>query len=201
MRTYLLIFFLLINPFMPLLAMVKPLKPTIILTEYYDYECPHCRNMSTIIDRLGIAYPNVHVVYKPTPILNINSLPVASLILASEQYTNKLNDAVTSLSFSPSILDVLNLSQQLGINQSQLIQAAKKDVIQNELYKNIQLAESYATNGEVELPIFVMGKNNDVQSSFILKGEQPYQLLSAVIQQLEQNNDSKNSNISGRNTS
>lgn len=48
-------------------------KGDITLVEFFDYQCPHCRNMSTTMDELMQQNPNLRVVYHMLPVLDNTS--------------------------------------------------------------------------------------------------------------------------------
>jgi protein-disulfide isomerase len=55
----------------------------VTLIEYYDDKCPHCHKMGAVIEQLKIVYPNLHIVYRATPILSNESWVIASLVEAA----------------------------------------------------------------------------------------------------------------------
>jgi len=161
----------------------------IVLVEYYDYECPHCRNMEPIIEALKIKYPNLRIIYKPTPLLTPQSASIAALVLASEKenHTLRLHKALMNLNHTPSFNEALLISAQLGLNNQMLLNRVSQSDIQQQLKQNIMLAETYAVAGGIYLPIFTVGKINQKSPDFTLTGEQPFALLSALIKQENEN--------------
>lgn len=164
-------------------------KSKIILIEYYDYECPHCRNMESVIEALKIKYPQLTVIYRPTPMLTEQSSSIAALVLASEEQNHSLSlhKALMNLSHTPTMEDSLSISQQLGLNTALLLADMHQSQIQNQLKNNVRLAETHAINGGIYLPILTIGQADGSEPSFTLTGEQSYALLSAIIQQIGQN--------------
>ena len=66
------------------LSFAMPVTPknAVTLVEYYDYECPHCRKMSSVIERLQREYPTLNIIHRVTPVLTPTSRVVASFTLA-----------------------------------------------------------------------------------------------------------------------
>jgi protein-disulfide isomerase len=157
---------------------------TVSLTEYYDYECPHCRKMSTIIQRIKAQYPNVNIINRVTPLLNKVSPYVAELALAGQKLSgnNNLHNSLIHQQDTPTIVSTLQVARQLNLNVSQLLKIAKSEDISKVVLHNITAANHYAINGIIHLPIIILSNGSE---HFIFYGETPYPLLAATIQQLQ----------------
>ncbi len=144
--------------------------------------------MQPVLEELQHQYPQLNIIYRATPVMSDQSQAIASLVLASERKMNtlSLHKALMHLSHAPSVNETLLIGQQLGLNAQTLLQGAQQVDIQNQLKNNIRLAETHATGGSLYLPILIIGKADGSSPSFTLTGEQPYELLSAMIQQLGQ---------------
>lgn len=155
-----------------------------ILTEYYDYECPHCRNMSTVIDKIKTHYPRVNVIYRVTPLLNKVSPYIAELALASQKLSGNrdLHNILIHQRVAPTIVSTLQLAHQLNINVSQLLKVAQQASINKRILHNIVAANHYAISGVIHLPIIVLSNGTE---HFTFYGETPYPLLAATLQQLQ----------------
>lgn len=161
------------------------LKGSVTLVEYYDYECVHCRKMERVIEALQGQYSQLRVIHRVIPVLR-QSYSVASLALAAKIQGRwlALHKALTRLPSAPTIVDVFRISKQLGLNANLLFNDMEKSDIQQQLQRNIRSAKEYSIHGAIYLPILVFKQSNGKGQDIILRGEQPYTLLSAIVQQL-----------------
>lgn len=162
---------------------------TVTLVEYYDYECPHCRRMESVIGRLQRSYPELQLVQRVTPLLTTESYPVASFSLAVReqagwQVWEALHQRLMHLSKAPTLGDAQALAVDLGLNLPAILKDMQESNIQQEITKNNELAETHAIAGYVSLPILVFGLSDGKGQVITLTGEQSYGLLSAIVQQL-----------------
>lgn len=156
----------------------------ITLTEYYDYECPHCRNMNVVMNSLKTNNPGVKMIGKVTPLLNKVSPYIAALALAGKQLleNDHLHHALMRQRYAPTIESTLKTARHLDINIHELIQIAQQDKIKQIIVENTKLANQYVIKGVIHLPIIVVSNG---KQHFTFYGETPYALLSATIQQLQ----------------
>ncbi len=119
---------------------------TVTLVEYYDYECPHCRRMELVIERLQTHCSQLRVVYRATPLLTLDSQSIASFTLAAQTQGQwlPLHQALMSWSHAPTLSDVEQVAMQLKLNPSALLNVMQQSNIQQQLQQNIQLAADYA---------------------------------------------------------
>jgi protein-disulfide isomerase len=57
--------------------------PDVVIVEYFDYNCPYCREMAPDLDKLLHADPRVQIVFKEWPILGDTSVYAARSALAA----------------------------------------------------------------------------------------------------------------------
>jgi protein-disulfide isomerase len=57
--------------------------PDVVIVEYFDYNCPYCREMAPELDKLLHADPRVQIVFKEWPILGDTSVYAARAALAA----------------------------------------------------------------------------------------------------------------------
>lgn len=173
------------------LPVVNHLNPQVTLIEYYDYECPHCRSMQSVLERLAKHYPDLKIVYRVTPLLNLNSRLIASFVLAvgNPQQRERLHRKLMQAVQAPTFADAKQIAKQLGLNVPLLLHDMQKPRIQASIEQHIQQIQRYAVNGAIELPTLVFQAKKAQSQKIVLHGEQPDALLAAIVQQLsEQNN-------------
>ncbi|MBX9706198.1 MAG: DsbA family protein [Gammaproteobacteria bacterium] len=161
----------------------------VTLTEYYDYECSHCRKMQPVIERLKAGYPNLKIEQQVTPLLNENSRFIASFALASRNQArgDEVHQLLMQSVQAPTVDSAVEIVKQLSLNPSQMTDTMNSAAIQGEIAANIQHAEQYRVQGNLYLPILVFSQADGKEQTITLTGEQPYPLLAAVVQQLSEN--------------
>src|SRR3990167_2944664 len=160
----------------------------VTLVEYYDYECPHCRRMEPVIESLEAQYPNLHVVYRVTPLLTPASRAIASVALAVAAQNKKsgaeIHSQLMQLNATPTMNDALYIANTLGFSSNAVVNSMQNQRIQNQINQNITSANTRAINGAIYLPILLFTRSNGQGQSIVLTGEHPPVLLSAIVKQL-----------------
>jgi protein-disulfide isomerase len=68
---------------LPLLPAAGTAHPDVVIVEYFDYNCPYCREMAPELDKLLHADARVQIVFKEWPILGDTSVYAARSALAA----------------------------------------------------------------------------------------------------------------------
>lgn len=84
------------------------------LTEVYDYQCPHCRKMSPVIDELIQKNRDLKVKLLPVAVLNKTSFYEAVTAIALTQQQNKFLKFHDTVMHSPSALNRNQLDEFIG---------------------------------------------------------------------------------------
>jgi len=93
-------------------------KPDVVIVEYYDYNCPYCKNMVPALQGVLAQDPKVAVVYKDWPILSAVSKYAAVSALAAG-YQGKFLAAHDALIGGPRLAQnaqVDAILQRAGVN-------------------------------------------------------------------------------------
>ena len=161
---------------------------TITLVEFFDYQCPHCKDMTKIVDDLAKEDKNLRIVYKEYPIFGGASNIAAKAALAANKQGKyaAFHDALMNTKGSLSEAQVMSLAEKNGIDIKQLQKNMKSDVIKKELEQNQQLAKKLKLLGT---PAFVIGQTNNANSknSILIPGTTSEQVLQQVIAQVKSN--------------
>lgn len=126
------------------------------LVEFFDYNCPYCRQMTSIMIEAEKADPQLRVVYKEFPILGSNSLFAAKAALAADRqgkyvaFHRALYQARSPVNESK----VLETAKTIGLDVNRLKADIQDPKIGAQLDKNIELARALNINGT---PGFVVG--------------------------------------------
>lgn len=165
-------------------------KGTVTVVEFFDYQCPHCKDMDPIIDKIIASNPNVRVIYKELPIFGNNSQFASQAALAamkqgSDKF-NKLHDALMKAQNPLTSEKVLELAKSAGLNVEQLKTDMNSDAVKRELDNNFKLAQ---TLGIMGTPTFIVSKwqvgakNNNVSQSVFIPGATSEDALNKAIKQ------------------
>lgn len=128
----------------------------ITLVEFFDYNCPYCRQILSTLADLQEANPRLRIVYKEFPILNDNSRFAARAALASRRQDKyfEFHDALMGASGIIDRETVIKLARGVGIKIRPLRRDMNDPEIEAAIERNLALAESLRITGT---PGFVVG--------------------------------------------
>lgn len=131
-------------------------KGTRVLVEFTDYACGYCRQSVGDIDKLIAADPQLKVVIREYPILSEDSLAAARMALAAAQQ-GKYADFYQAMFATgrPSAATIRAAADKAGLDWDQAQKIAVSAAVDEELRKNMQMAEALGFSGT---PSWVAGK-------------------------------------------
>jgi protein-disulfide isomerase len=132
-------------------------KGNVTLVEFFDYNCPYCRQMTSIMIEAEKADPQLRIVYKEFPILGPNSLLAAKAALAADRQGKYVafHRALYQTRGSIDGGKVLEAAKTVGLDVDRLKTDMQDPKISSQLDKNIELARALNINGT---PGFVIGE-------------------------------------------
>ena len=149
----------------------------VTLVEFFDYQCPHCKEMKPIIDKVMADDTNVRVVYKQLPIFGQTSRDTAAIALAALKQGKdkflKLHNALLATEGQLNKDKTLVIAKSLGLDTTQLTKDMADSGIQKQIDDNLKLAQSLNLIGT---PTFVVAKwkvgdkKNDVKDAAFIPG-------------------------------
>ncbi len=136
---------------------VESKEPKVTVIEFFDYNCPHCRTMSKIIEQLKEQNKDIRIVYKELPVLGQDSLMASKAALAAREQ-KKYNEFHQKLMNYPSAVSagaIMEIAKEVGLDTEKLAKDMESDKVRNELQTNQKLAISLGIRGT---PSFVIGR-------------------------------------------
>lgn len=131
----------------------------VTLVEFFDYQCPHCKDMGTVVDQVRAADGNLRVVLKELPIFGATSKDVSMLALAANQQgTDKYVKFHNALLKAPNPLNkekALAIAKEQGLDTTKLLKDMNSDVVKKQIDDNFKLAQSLGLMGT---PTFIVSK-------------------------------------------
>ncbi|PAQ05061.1 hypothetical protein CIT26_32960 [Mesorhizobium temperatum] len=128
----------------------------VTIVEFFDYNCPYCRQVAPIMAQAAADDPQLRIVYKEFPILGPDSVFAAKAALAAQrqgkyaEFHKALYDARTRVTEAV----VLRIAAELGLDVPRLKTDMQLPDIQAAIDKNAQLAQALKISGT---PGFVVG--------------------------------------------
>jgi protein-disulfide isomerase len=128
----------------------------VTLVEFFDYNCPYCRQVAPVMSEAMTAEPDLRIVYKEFPILGPNSVFAAKAALAAarQEAYKEFHEAMMALSGSADQSEVLAVAEKLQLDVEKLQADMQSPEIQAEIDRNLKLASALRINGT---PGFVIG--------------------------------------------
>jgi protein-disulfide isomerase len=128
----------------------------VTLVEFFDYNCPYCRQMAPLMHDAAEADSRLWIVYKEFPILGPNSTFAARAALAAHRQGKYLafHDMLMKARGVTDETKVLEIAATVGIDLNRMKADMQAPAIQALLDRNLDLARALRINGT---PGFVVG--------------------------------------------
>jgi protein-disulfide isomerase len=129
-------------------------EPTLV--EFFDYNCPYCRQVAPVMIEAEAADPALRIVYKEFPILGPNSLFAAKAALAAERQGKyaEFHKAMMLIDGPADEASAIAAATEIGLDIDRLRADMQDPSIQAEIDRNMELAGALRINGT---PSFVVG--------------------------------------------
>ncbi len=133
-------------------------KGDVTLVEFFDYRCGYCKRVHGTVTNTVESDGNVRLVYKEFPILGPESV-FASRAALGVFFTQPLkysafHDAMMTSRGQLSQARVMTIAEDMGLKPEEVVAAMKDPRVDEEIQRNMQLAQSLGINGT---PGFVVG--------------------------------------------
>ncbi|MEH2611147.1 DsbA family protein [Bradyrhizobium sp. AZCC 1693] len=132
------------------------LNGDVTLVEFFDYNCPYCRQVAPVVAKAQQADSQLRVVYKEFPILGPNSTVAAKAALAAHKQGKyvEFHRALYQLRGAVDESKVMEVAAAIGLDVERLKADMQDSKIQASIQKNLALAQALRINGT---PGFVIG--------------------------------------------
>jgi len=163
-------------------------KGNITMVTFLDYQCPYCRTMTTTVDALMKANPNLRVVFKEFPVHGDDSVLAAKAALAANLQGKywELHQALMTTKNTINEATAIELAKNLGLDTKKLQADMKTDAISKEISATYPLAKNLALVGT---PAFIVAETDTKADSTATIGYFPggtsQQDLQAAIDKLK----------------
>ena len=128
----------------------------VTVIEFFDYNCPYCRQAMSEVQGLLDADPNVRLVYREWPILGDGSVFAARAALASRNQGKyeEFHWALMGMDGRAEEASVMRIANQVGLDIDQLLDDMESAEIDAHLAESTRLSQALGFNGT---PSFVVG--------------------------------------------
>ena len=143
-------------------------KANIVIVEFFDYQCGHCKSMAPIIENILKKNTNLKVILKEFPIFGANSQYAAKTALAAFQLNQKnywaLHNKMMGANDPLQNTTVMKLAKKCGYDQSKIKALMANKKITAEIAQNWQLAKAMQLVGT---PAFIIANPAKGKYQFI----------------------------------
>lgn len=141
------------NPALPVLGNAKG---DVTLTEFFDYNCPFCRQNMRDVKRLIGEDKNLRVVFREWPVFGDGSFFASKASLASLKQGKywQFHEAMMTMKARAEEATVLRAARDVGIDVDKLRSDMEKRDILDQIYETMDLADTMMLTGT---PTFIAG--------------------------------------------
>ena len=141
------------NPALPVLG--NP-QGDITLTEFFDYNCPFCRQNMRDVQRLIVEDKSLRVVFREWPVFGEGSFFAAKASLASLQQGKywQFHEALMNMKARAEEATVMRVARDVGLDEEKLREDLEKRAILDQIYETMDLADTMMLSGT---PTFIAG--------------------------------------------
>lgn len=140
----------------------------LVLVEFYDFRCTHCREVSSSVDALLKDHGQLKVIYKDFPIFSGPSMTAAKASLAAYALDPKkyqaFHHALMAFNGELQNKDIMNLAKESGYDENALTLEMKKSWVEEQIKANFNLGTTIGVNAT---PMFVLANTKTNQYVFI----------------------------------
>lgn len=148
-------------------------RGAIVVEEFFDYQCPHCRIMLENTEKLAQNNQEVKLVTRVVPLLDRNSWFIARAALAARKQGKyyALHHLLMRQREYISQERLLNLAKAAGLNIAQLQRDMRSKAIAGELGDNISASRG---RGVDVIPAVFVYRTNNRASEIRIVGDKTY---------------------------
>jgi len=144
---------------------------TIVIYEFFDYNCGHCKNQNLIINDLIQLNKDIKIILKNFPIFPISHIPARATIAAQKQgktfllHKSFFEKTILPFNYSEIGVETLNkkvqekifkIAEEIGLN----IKKLEKDMCSEEVEKEIDITRKIAHQLNIHgTPAFIIKGN------------------------------------------
>ncbi|QBX35710.1 DsbA family protein [Paracoccus liaowanqingii] len=128
----------------------------ITLTEFFDYNCPHCRTMLPLVQQLVSSDPNLRVVYREWPVFGAGSDFAARASLATLPMGRywQMHAGLLTMRGRAEEATVMRVARDIGLDEAALRQGMLAEPIERHINTSDMLADHMGLAGT---PSFICG--------------------------------------------
>ncbi len=151
----------------------------VTLVEFFDFNCPFCRQGKADIDRLLAEDPKLKLVWRDFPVLGPASdrFALASLSAARQGRYRQFLDATFSMGGRLTEERLIQAIRRAGLNERQVAEDLKSAELRREIESNLDLGRALGLTGT---PSYIIGNK-------IISGAVGYEELKAAIAEARAN--------------
>ena len=161
----------------PASPVVGNAKGDVTVVEFFDYQCPHCKDMGPLLEKVHSADGNLRIVMKELPIFGAGSKDAAAAALASQKQGAdkylKLHNALLAAENPLNKDKIMQVAKSVGLDTAQLAKDMDSADVKKQLDDNFNLAQALGLMGT---PTFIISKwkvgadNNSVTAALFVPG-------------------------------
>jgi len=130
-------------------------KAGVTIVEFYDYQCPYCKETAGVVDEFLRQNPNARVVMKEFPVLPPPSDFAARVALVAARYGkfSAFHDAIYAINGRLDETQIMAAASQVGLNPATVKQQVNDPTFTAEINQNLAEAQKLSIDGT---PTFIL---------------------------------------------
>lgn len=131
-------------------------KGDITLTEFFDYNCPFCRQMAPLIPQLIKDDPKLRIVFREWPVFGEGSEHAAQAALASLQQGKywQMHQGLMALKEPARESSTLKVAKKVGLDIDRMKKDMESEAVQSHISRSFELGDHM---GLIGTPTFIAG--------------------------------------------
>lgn len=158
-------------------------KGSVVVEEFFDYQCPHCRIMLENTDQVVKGNRNVKLVTRVVPLMDRTSWTIARAVLAARKQGkyNQLHQLLMEQREYITEPRLMALAKMAGLNLSKLERDMRSKEISAELNANLSASRR---RGVESIPVTFIYRNNQASSAVRFVGDKSVGEIQRTISKL-----------------